>query len=230
MEILGACCHDTETLAPSDWSFTTVLTEVLEQSSEKPLTMTMLHEKLMSSRVPTKKYIRLKNGVKVVTKTPVHCIIATGDKASIRLCMVRGSQSPADLGPSDILPPPQSSTGSPAQILVAVSVTGDDHNVQDWSEWLATHMPKEVTKLRLVKAEGVYGGNSTLITLAIPVAVWNLLRYSSAYRSIGYITTPNKLTEGLKVRDSKSPWESSEPTGTHLKPADGNSSPLKRRK
>ena len=173
----------------------------------------------------------------MLRRTPIHCIVGPGDKASIRLCISEpGYQfSPnfgqflANLGPLDIYPPSQSSTGTqraPAQILVAVSVTGDDHNVQDWSDWLASHMPKDVIDLRLVKAEGVYGGNSTLITVAIPVAVWNLLRYSSAYRYIGYITTPNKLTEGLEVRDSKSPSKKSE-LSSHLKPVAGNSNPLK---
>lgn len=155
-------------------------------------------------------------GNKVLEKTPIHSILGPGDKASIRLTSAYDSRSPADLGSSDFsaLALTPSSPGTrllPAQILVAVAVNGNVHNVNDWLEWLTSHLPREVTGLGLVRLEGVYGGNSTLITVAMPIAVWNLLRHSRAYRCIGYITTPNMLSEGLQVRARENLPKSSEP-------------------
>lgn len=44
-----------------------------------------------------------------------------------------------------------------------------------------------------MQPEGVFGSHSLLALLSLPIAVWDLLQDKSAYRFIGFVTTPNLL-------------------------------------
>lgn len=205
IEVLAACCRETTTIEISDWSFTSRLTEVLQDSRERPLTVAMLHAKLANYRGA--------EGSKKLLKTPVHSIMSGKDKASIRLYPITpGSTLPPALSDSDLSQQSSlsSSTGlfennspSSTRVLVVVSLKDRVQDVGDWLEWLTTHMPTDVTNLRLIQPEGLWEAHSTLGLISMPVAVWDLFPQNTAYYCVGYIKTPNLLFQDLELVPTK---------------------------
>ena len=198
IEVLAACCRETSTIGISDWSFTSRLTEVLHDSRERPLTVAMLHAKLVNYRAAA--------GSKKLLKTPVHSIMSGKDKASIRLYPTApGSTNPPPLIEFDLSQQSSLSSSpgllendplpSSTRVLVAVSLKDRVQDAGDWVEWLTTHMPTDVTNLKLIKPEGLWEAHSTLGLISMPVAVWNLFPRTTAYCCIGYIKTHNLLSQ-----------------------------------
>lgn len=203
IEILAASGRETKTVGVCNWSFTSRLTEVLQDSREKPLTIAMLHAKLVNYRAA--------EGPKKLLRTPVHSIMSSKDKASIRLSSMAlfgglpGSPSPPALTVSDLSqqsslsssPGSLGSHPSLTRVLVAVSLKDRVQDVGEWLEWLTTHMPTDVTNLELIKPEGLWESHSTLGLISMPVAVWDLFPHTTAYHCLGFITTNNLLFKGL---------------------------------
>ena len=195
IEVLAACGRETTTIGISQWSFTSRLTEVLRDSRDKPLTIAMLHAKLVN--------YRRAEGKKKLTRTPIHSIMSDENTPSIRLTPVIGGliTPPLTLDYSDLSE--QSSLSDSynfpkrdppsARVLIAVSVKEGSENSDEWLQWLVTHMPTSVTGVRSINPEGVFRSHSSLILLSIPVAVWNLLPPSKLYRRIEHITSSNML-------------------------------------
>ena len=203
IEILAACGRETKTAGISNWSFTSRLTEVLQDSREKPLTVAMLHAKLVNYRAA--------EGSKKLLSTPVHSIMSGKDKASIRLSSMAlfgelpGSSSPPALTVSDLSqqsslsssPGSLGSHPSSTRILVAVCLKDRVQDVNEWLEWLTTHMPTDVTNLKLITPECLWESHSTLGLISMPVAVWDLFPHTTAYHCLGFVTTNNLLFKGL---------------------------------
>ncbi|KAL8816083.1 MAG: hypothetical protein Q9191_008384 [Dirinaria sp. TL-2023a] len=139
------------------------------------------------------------------------------DKASIRLYPVTpGSTPPPPLTDSDLSQQSSLSSSSSllekdspssTRVLVAVSLKDGFHDVDDWLQWLTTHMPTDVKNLKMIKPEGLWGAHSTLGLMSMPVAVWDLFPRNAAYYCVGYIKTPNFMSQEL------APVPSEEPTG-----------------
>ena len=195
IEVLAACCQNSSTAGVSDWSFTNRLTEVLRDCRNKPLTVAMLHAELLNYRAA--------KGSKKLLKSPVHSIMSNKDKASIRLVSIAASCSPpSSLNESDLCHQTSDSLSSISgsdppltRVLVAVSLNDHVPDVSEWLEWLSTHMPSNVTGFELIRPEGVWESHSTLFMISMPVAIWDLFPYSTAYHCVGYVRSSNLLTK-----------------------------------
>ena len=118
--------------------------------------------------------------------TPVHKAAASFDKPSIIL-------APSNVPPV-MLKPDQSDT---AKVLIKVKL--DDNippNLAEWRNWLRRQIPTNVAQIEI---EGVFEGNSKVVLLRLPVAIWDMLPDHDAYSFVDYVRSSN-----LVVKDRKS--------------------------
>ena len=196
IEILAACCRNSPTVGISEWSFTSRLIEVLKASKDKPLTIALLHAQLVNYRGA--------KGWKKLLKTPVYSIMSSKAKASIRLVPVKPGSIPPpapttyDVSQQSFLDSPSvldEDDTSPTRVLVAVNFRRQVPAAEDWIEWFSTHMPSDIVGLSLIRTEGLWGSHSTLGLFSMPVSVWDLFPYSTAYQFVGHVKTPNMLSK-----------------------------------
>ena len=193
VEILAACCQQTTTVGISPFSFTNRLTEVLRDSKSYPLTIAMLHAKLVNFRGAQR--------IKKLLKTPIHSIMSDRERPSIRLCPVSPKATPtlalsgSDLSSDSSLPeygPIIDLSNPPAtRVLLKLCLKSPIQSISDWQGWLTTHMPTEVIDIKMIKLEGLWGSHSSLALFSIPISVWDLLPPTLAYQQVGLITTSN---------------------------------------
>jgi hypothetical protein len=110
--------------------------------------------------------------------------------------------------PSNVLPvtlkPDQSDTAK-----VPITVKLDDRippNLAEWRNWLRRQIPTNVTE---IEVEGVFEGNSKVILLRLPVAIWDMLPDHDAYSFADYVRSSNlvptsSLSLPIKLRDPNS--------------------------
>jgi hypothetical protein len=124
--------------------------------------------------------------------TPVHKAAASFDKPSIILAPLNGL--PVTLKPD------QSDT---AKVLITVQL--DDRiplNLAQWRNWLRTQIPTNVAEIEI---EGVFEGNSKVVLLRLPVAIWDMLPDHDAYCFVDYVWSSNLVVKELETALSAVP-------------------------
>lgn len=72
------------------------------------------------------------------------------------------------------------------KVLISVALEEEQWlSTQQWEDWLRS-IPGLV---RYANVEGVYGSDSTLLLLSVPVAVWDLLPADPAMKFVGFSRT-----------------------------------------
>jgi len=149
------------------------------RADPSPATVAQIHARLLSQWQDGSKGNHLQT-------TPVHKAAPSCDKPSIIL-------APSNV-PLVALKPDQSDT---AKVLITVQL--DDAippNLAEWRNWLRTHIPTNVAK---IEVEGVFEGNSTVVLLRLPVAIWDMLPDHGAYNFVGYVRSSNLVVKELET-------------------------------
>lgn len=74
------------------------------------------------------------------------------------------------------------------QVLLSFRLSADGFDVQAWLDWVL-NAPKDAADL--VRIEGIYGSQSTVVILQVPVSIWDMMPESDAIKFIDFITTDN---------------------------------------
>jgi hypothetical protein len=159
-------------------SFTQAFCQTIRADSS-PATVAQIHARLLSQWQDGSKGNHLQT-------TPVHKAAASFDKPSIVL-------APSNV-PAATLKPDQSDT---AKVLIMVTL--DDkipHNLAEWRNWLRRQIPTNVAE---IEVEGVFEGNSKVVLLRLPVAIWDMLPDHDAYSFVGYVRSSNLVVKELET-------------------------------
>ncbi|CZR51720.1 uncharacterized protein PAC_01597 [Phialocephala subalpina] len=217
MEAIAACGWETIAPPPGVYSFTNTLIEVLEDWSNKPsFSAAMLHTEVLFV-LKQKRPEKGRDGRKWEwCSTPIHWVYTGDPKApGIEISSLRGIKA-AEKAPVREEPPQERSTSyvdamdlddeeifvnpltgcrpngdyKVPHVLISIALEGDQGGLDAVScrRWLAD-FPALV---KYATVEGVYKGYSTLLTLSVPVMIWDLLPAHPACSFIGYIASPNK--------------------------------------
>jgi len=159
-------------------SFTQAFCQTI-RADPSPATVAQIHARLISQWQDTNKGNYLQT-------TPVHKANASFDKPSIIL-------APLNV-PLATLKPDQSDT---AKVLITVKL--DDRippNLAEWRNWLRGQIPTNVAE---IEVEGVFEGNSKVVLLRLPVAIWDMLPDHDAYSFVGYVRSSNLVVKELET-------------------------------
>ncbi|KAH7370074.1 hypothetical protein BKA65DRAFT_487637 [Rhexocercosporidium sp. MPI-PUGE-AT-0058] len=85
------------------------------------------------------------------------------------------------------------------QVLLAIRLEKHDLDIEAWKECLLRQLPPEAKE---IKIEGIYGSFSTLLLLRLPLEVWDLLPENRAYSFVGFVTTPNVMSDETNTVES----------------------------
>jgi hypothetical protein len=179
-------------------SFTQAFCQTI-RADPSPATVAQIHARLLSQWQDGSKgnYLQI---------TPVHKAAASFDRPSIIL-------TPSNVPPIT-LKPDQSDM---AKVLITVKL--DDRippNLAEWRNWLGRQIPTNVAE---IEVEGVFEGNSKVVLLRLPVAIWDMLPEHDAYSFVDYVrssnlvvkqpetalsaVSPSSLSLPIKLRDPK---------------------------
>lgn len=213
MESIAACGFEMRTPIPGEHSFTNTLIEVLEDWRYKPsFSVAMLHTEILfvlKQKAPQ----RGRDGRRIQwCTTPVHWVNTMNSKASgIEICSLKPKNIVTHTAPSkfgskpttyvDAMDVDVDMANSPLNacnlkgdykvphVLISVALEEDQGILDAVScrRWLAD-FPALV---KYATVEGVYKGYSTLVTVSIPVMVWDMLQDHPACLFIGYVVSPN---------------------------------------
>jgi hypothetical protein len=92
-------------------------------------------------------------------------------------------------------------------ISVALEESQESLDLESWRRWL-TGFPALVKYARI---QGAYKSYSTLLILALPVMIWDMLPENPACCFIGYVTSENMWTSRSKTRSINTPASSLPP-------------------
>jgi hypothetical protein len=223
MEAIAACGFETRSPPPGIYSFTHTLIEVLEDWVNKPsFSAAMLHTEVLFV-LKQKRPERGRDGRRLEwCSTPIH-LVYTGNPKSpgIELCCLKStksarkantrfaSQRPTayvdsmdldDDSLSDALSAcTEDGTYQVPHVLLSIALEEDqaDLDAASCRRWLSD-FPALV---KYATVEGVYRGNSTLITMSLPVMIWDMLPENRACSFIGFVNTPNKYSQSFSLAD-----------------------------
>ena len=217
MEGIAACGFETKAPWPGQYSFTNTLIEVLEDWVRKPaFSAAMLHTEVLFV-LKQKRPERGRDGRRLEwCATPVHWVNTSNPKASgIEICSLRHAGKATvqqgiitrltacteamdvdvDMVNSPLNACSLNGNYQVPHVLISVALE-EDQGILDAAScrrWLAD-FPALV---KYATVEGVYKGYSTLLTLSVPVAVWDMLPENPACSFIGYVISPNKYSMHL---------------------------------
>jgi len=225
-ETIGACGWETWAPEPGSHSFTNALIEVLEDwIDRKSFSAAMLHSEILSVLKQSRpRYNR------EISKTPVY-IVTTSNPKTCSIEISRRTQP--DEGPtSSGLASSREREDSPTtcsnisvesdlfdlsalidtlpdktfllpHVIISVALETDQAlDMKSFEAWVK-QFPALAT---YAKIQGVYKGYSTLVLLALPIVIWNLLPEDPACNFVGYVRTDNLLDRDLQ-RHNKSTLE-----------------------
>ena len=234
MEAIAACGWETRAPPPGQYSFTNTLIEVLEDWVHKPsFSAAMLHTEVLFV-LKQKRPERGRDGRRLEwCSTPVHLVYTSNPKAlGIEISCLKTSRA-AKKSPAreeSLLGQQRSTTYVDSMeiddedgyenvlaacrpngdylvphVLISIALEGDQGSLDTVScrRWLAD-FPALV---KYATVEGVYKGFSTLMTLSVPVMIWDLLPEHPACSFIGYVVSPNKYTELPDLEASAAPTQ-----------------------
>lgn len=202
-EIIAACGWESIAPEPGRFSFTDTLIEVLEEWINRPFTAAMLHSEILS-RLKHERPEMIGSQRRECRRTPIY-IVSSSDlgACSIELSRLRSpsgqnhtasSASPTSFG---LAPPSGNGAGdgitSPSKLTVPhvlISIALEEDQTLDsnaCSQWLS-RFPALATHATV---QGVYQSHSTLVLLAVPVAIWDLLPQNPACSFIAYVRSTN---------------------------------------
>jgi hypothetical protein len=239
METIAACGFETTAPSPGKHSFTYTLIEVLEDWIDRPsFSAAMLHTEILFI-LKQKRPERGMDGRRwELCSTPVH-FVCTGDPKALGI-EIASLRSVAKNDQDEIQPNPTTyvdameldddiSSRNPLtaihpngdykipHVLISIALEEDQESLDALScrRWLL-NFPALV---KYATVEGVYRGFSTLVTLSLPVMIWDLLPDHHACSFIGYVISPNRYrqylsieTELLLLRQAKPPTHQRRPT------------------
>ena len=214
MEAIGACGFETRAPPPGKYSFTHTLIEVLEDWVDKPsFSAAMLHTEVLFV-LKEKRPERGRDGRRLEwCATPIHSVYTGNPKApGIELCSLKSMKTSQKRNIREEIQRPTSyvdamelDDGDPSQnpltactsngnyqiphVLISIALEEDQETLDARScqRWLSQF--PEFAKYAIV--EGVYKGNSTLVTLSLPVMIWDLLPEHPACSFIGFVNSPS---------------------------------------
>ncbi|KAH7336047.1 hypothetical protein BKA65DRAFT_562927 [Rhexocercosporidium sp. MPI-PUGE-AT-0058] len=225
MEAIAACGWEMRAPPPGEYSFTHTLIEVLEDwAGKKPFSAAMLHTEVLFV-LKQKRPERGRDGRRLEwCATPVHWVYTADPRArGIEIASLRGEGvvgkmvgreredgggvrgtawvDAMDLDDEDVLVNPLTDVRPNGEyrvphVLISIALEGDQGTLDAAScrRWLGD-FPALV---KYATVEGVYKSYSTLLTLSVPLTIWDLLPDHPACSFIGYITTPNKYKPALR--------------------------------
>lgn len=222
METIAACGFETTAPVPGEHSFTYTLIEVLEEWVDRPsFSAAMLHTEILFI-LKQKRPERGMDGRRWEwCSTPVHWVCSGDPKApgieivSLRIAKAAGKRVQEEAQPRsttyvDFMElDDDNSQQNPLtatqpngdykipHILISIALEEDQETLDALScrRWLL----KFPALVKYATVEGVYRGFSTLITLSLPVMVWDLLPDHPACSFVGYIVSPNKVKQSLSI-------------------------------
>jgi hypothetical protein len=218
MEAIAACGWESQAPPPGEFSFTNTLIEVLEDWVDKPaFSAAMLHTEILFI-LKQKGPDRGRYGEKLEgCTTPVHWVHTKNSKTlGIEIsCLVRpnatgkaptpeASESPRctsyvdfmdlddDVSPQNLLHNchPTGNYEIP-HVLISIALDEDQGALDAIScrRWLADFP----ALAKYAKIEGIYKSYSTLVTMSVPVMIWDHLPSHPACSFIGFVLSPNKI-------------------------------------
>jgi len=218
MEAIMACGFESKAPPPGEHSFTNTLIDVLyDWIDRRSFSASCLHAEILS-QLKLKENKRGREGKKLEwCVTPIHINCTQDSKApSIELCRrnvlpprvasPREQRSTSfidamDLDFEDSLSSPYSSLSSLApsghfrvpHVLISVALEDNqpDLDVKKTARWLE-NIP---LLAKWAKIEAVFQSYSTLLVLSVPVPIWNMLPDHPACSFVGYVTSPNLVTQ-----------------------------------
>lgn len=226
MEAIAACGWETRAPPPGEHSFTNTLIETLEDWACKPsFSAAMLHTEVLFV-LKQKRPERGRDGRRLEwCSTPIHWVYTGNPKAlGIEISSLRIAEASKKTAPREQLPQPRSTSyidpmeldGDGAlenpltacrpdgdylvpHVLISIALEGDQGNLDAVScrRWLSDFP----ALAKYATVEGVYKGYSTLITLSVPVMVWDLLPDDPACMFIGYLASPNKYNQPSHMQE-----------------------------
>jgi hypothetical protein len=222
METIAACGWETTASMPGENSFTHTLIEVLEEWVDKPsFSAAMLHTEMLFV-LKQKGPERGPDGRRWEScSTPIHWVCTGNPKApGIELASLRSSSAAGkrvedefqprsttfvdamELDDENSCQNPLTATRSNGDykiphVLISIALEEDQEILDALScrRWLLDFP----ALAKYATVEGVYRGFSTLITLSVPVMVWDLLPDHPACSFIGYIISPNRNKQSLSI-------------------------------
>lgn len=214
MEGIAACGFEMRTPSPGHYSFTNTLIEVLEDWSNKPaFSAAQLHTEVLFV-LKQKRPERGRDGRRLEwCTTPIHWANTNSKSSGIEICSLRSQKSISKATARSNVISRQTTYMDAMDIdddvlsnrlngcslngnyqvphvLISVALE-EDQGVLDavsCRRWLAD-FPALV---KYATVEGVYKSYSTLLTLSVPVMVWDMLPDNPACSFIGYVISPNK--------------------------------------
>jgi hypothetical protein len=219
MEAIAACGFETRTPSPGKYSFTNTLIEVLEDWASKPsFSAAQLHTEVLFV-LKQKRPERGRDGRKLEwCTTPIHWVNTTNSKASgIEICSFRRENARRKqtarpnvrsqttyVDPMDI---DDEMTDNPLNacslngnykiphVLISIALEEDQGALDAVScrRWLADFP----ALAKYATVEGVYRGYSTVLTLSLPVMIWDMLPENPACSFMAYVLSPNKYSTRL---------------------------------
>lgn len=194
-EILAACGRESPTHGVGQRSFTSALTDEMLAFNCVPFTAVMLLSRLVTMRWR-------------LAFTPIYALLSERGGNSATICPLPHREPSARLeanfaeleatvhpqdGQASIAMEDSSSSSTPLEqtvdtrVLLSVSVVEDAIlDVSDWTSWLTTAAPWDVTKVD-VQVHSVFRSYSTLVVVSVPTSAWSRLPERAAYRFIGFI-------------------------------------------
>jgi hypothetical protein len=226
MEAIAACGFETRAPPPGIYSFTHTLIEVLEDWVDKPsFSAAMLHTEVLfvfKQKKPERERDRRRLEW---CSTPIH-LVYTGNPKSpgIEICCLKsaksaqkasahfGSQtqgrSTSYVDSMDLNDESLSEALSACNVagnyqvphvLISVALEEDqaDLDASSCGRWLSDFP----VLVKYATVEGVYRGNSTLITMSLPVMIWDFLPDNSTCSFIAFVNTPNRYSQSFSPSD-----------------------------
>jgi hypothetical protein len=217
-EIIAACGWESIAPEPGRFSFTDTLIKVLEEWIDRPFTAAMLHSEILS-RLKHERPEMIGSRRVECRRTPIY-IVSTSD---LRACSIELSRLLPDAGqtfnsrpasPISFGATPPSENGaengitSPSaggeltapHVLISIALEEDQTlDSKACSQWLCGFP----ALAKYATVQGVFRSHSTLVLLAVPVVIWDLLPQNAACSFIAYVRSTNLLQATNKVLESR---------------------------
>ena len=177
-EFLAACGKESTTTGSGDYTFTRRLIQHLEDLKPRPFSITELQSRLTID--------------KTLRHSPIHAVMTQPHKSIILTPLVLKLVS--DPEPSVELMSPHKLP----RVLISAYINDNPELVlEDWTKWLATHVPNGVSDVRL---EGVFRSGSALILFSVPAFVWSQIPENPSYLFVGLVESTNLLAKDEPTR------------------------------
>ncbi|TVY46959.1 hypothetical protein LOCC1_G003238 [Lachnellula occidentalis] len=242
MEAIAACGFETRAPPPGIYSFTNTLIEVFEDWVNKPsFSAAMLHTEILFV-LKQKRPERGRDGRRLEwCSTPIHLVYTSNPKSpGVELCCLKSAKSAQKAKADPISQTPNRSTSyvdsmdldddglSEAlsachdsgkyqipHVLISIALEEEqaDLDAPSCRRWLS-NFPALV---KYATVEGVYRGNSTLITMSLPVMIWDCLPNNLACSFIGFVNTPNRYSQSFCPSDIRSLYAQMQSSYRHNK-------------